>query len=111
MRQRRLQAGSGRRPHPSRLSLRRKRQLEPEVRAFAGFALEADAAAVRLDDVTRDGEAEPRAGDAALAGVGAEEPREEPRLVLLGDADALVAHPDPHDAADDLRHHLDAAAL
>ena len=55
-------------------------------------AREAHAAAVGLDDLARDREAEAGAGDAALAGIRAEELGEEARLVLVGDAEALIAH-------------------
>src|SRR5205814_446752 len=74
-------------------------------------ALEADAAAVRLDDLAGHGEAEPGARDAALAGLAAEELREDPRLVLVGDPDPIVPDADADDAARDLAGHLDAAAF
>src|SRR5262245_21216221 len=53
------------------------RQLEPEGRAAAAGAEEPDRAVVRLDDLPRDCEAEPGAGDAGLAGLAPEELRED----------------------------------
>ena len=67
-----------------------RRQLEPERRALVLDAREVDPAAVGLDDLARDREAEADAGDAARACLAAEELREDARLVLLGDPEALV---------------------
>ena len=74
-----------------------RRQLEPERRALALFAREVDAAAVRLDDLARDREAEADAGDSARLCLAAEELREDARLVLLRDPEALVANRDADD--------------
>src|SRR5881397_2127556 len=88
-----------------------ERELEPEARAGAGIARESDAAAVGLDDAARDREAETGAGEAALARLGPEELREDPRLVLGRDADALVPHLDPDGAVVECAADLDHAAL
>src|SRR5919197_3017690 len=70
-------------------------KADPERRAASFLALEPDLAAVRLDDLSRQDEAEPGAGDAALSPhIAAEELGEEPVFVLLGDAETVIAHPD-----------------
>ena len=71
------------------------RELEPEGRALALDAGEADAAAVRLDDLARDGQAEADAGDAARLRLAAEELREDARLVLFGGCRAPRPRPRP----------------
>src|SRR4051794_4387298 len=86
-------------------------ELDPEGRAGAGPALEADRAAVRLDDLARDREAEPRPGDAARRRVPAEELREDLRLVGQRDADAVVDDLEPQTVAAVVHDELDRAAL
>src|SRR5687767_6473217 len=66
-------------------------QLDDEAGALAGLALDADRAAMRLDDLPRDVQAE------AEAAVGARRDRpleavEDPVELLGRDADAVVAH-------------------
>src|SRR5262249_44463196 len=85
----------------------RRRQLEPERRAFFRDAREADPAAVGLDDLARDREPQPHAGDAAGARLAAEELREDARLVLVGNAQPLVLDEDPCDVRVTLARHLD----
>src|SRR5262245_10728489 len=68
-------------------------KLGPEQAAVAG-RLDADRAAVRLDDLAAQREAQAGARDPARGRVAAEEPREDAALVLRRDADALVLHGD-----------------
>src|ERR1044071_6741557 len=77
----------GRRPD---VVAHRRGELEPERRALALDAREADPAAVRLDDLARDGQPEADARDAARPCLAAEELREDAGLVLVGDAQAVV---------------------
>ena len=75
------------------------RQLEPERAADALAALEADAPAVRGDDLVAEREPEARAADLArVRGVDAEEAREDLRLLARGDAEAGVGHLDAREA-------------
>ena len=68
-------------------------------------------AAVRLDDLPRDREAETGAGDARCAGITAEELREDPFLLVLGNAEAFVADDHAHARAAALGCELDRASL
>ena len=68
-------------------------------------------AAVRLDDLSRDREAEAGAGDTGRAGVTAEELREDPLLLVLGNPEPFVADDHPHARAASLGCELDRAAL
>src|SRR5687768_4275199 len=80
------------------VALPRERQGEPDGRAAAGRALEADLAAVGLDDAPRDTEPEADPG-AVVAGAGAVEALEEPGLVRRRDAGPAVADAQPDGAA------------
>src|SRR5215216_1862925 len=77
-------------------ALRRQRQREREAGALALPRLEPDAAAHRLEQLLRDEQAEAGAAarEVATGVLGAVELREDPALLRLRDADALVV--DPH---------------
>src|SRR5260221_5658320 len=75
------------------------RELEPEGRALALHAGEADAAAVGLDDLARDGQAEADAGDAARLRLTPEELGEDAGLMLFADAESLGLDLDPDHVA------------
>ena len=80
--------GCGRRPAGNGLF---KRRGEPEGRALAGSAVDADCAAHHLDQLFGDGEPEPGAAIAAGGGsVGLEERGEERRDLFRSDADAGI---------------------
>src|SRR5437879_845837 len=83
------------------------RQRYRKGRALAGCALDVEAAAVAVDDVLDDGEAQPGATQLARArGVDAVEALGEPRQMVGGDAVALVADGDGDPAlAGRTRHH------
>ena len=71
----------------------RQFQLEPEGRAAAGFAGQADVAAHELQQLAGDGQPQP--GAAVLAGrrtIGLREGLEQERLLRRGQADARVPH-------------------
>ena len=72
-------------------------QVEIELAALAGAAVDADGAALRVDDLLRNGQAQSRAVD--LRAGNAEEAVEELRLILLGDAGAMVDDREAHVAA------------
>src|SRR5437763_6423682 len=70
-----------------------ERQVDKERRALARLALDADVAAVRVDDLL--GDEEPEAQPAVLAHRHrAGESLEDPGLLFLRDADAVVGHLD-----------------
>src|SRR5258708_37402109 len=76
-----------------------RRQRHREGRALAGRALDVEAAAVAVDHVLDDGEAEAGAAQLARArGVDAVEALGEPRQMVGGNAVALVADGDGHPA-------------
>jgi len=74
-------------------------------------AAEPDLAAVRADDVAGDGEADSRPRDPLRGRAGAEEPLEDPVVVLARDADPVVGDREPRAAADDPHLRSDGAAL
>src|SRR5690606_28194986 len=69
------------------------RQLHHEPRARAGRALDPHLAAVGLDELAHDPQAEPEPAEAAVRD-GALEPLEDPGLVLEGDPDPLIGDGD-----------------
>src|SRR3954471_1407340 len=92
--------GPGGSPAPRRVDAGRERrgssalrqragETEPEPAAVADRALHSDRAAVRLDDLARDHQAEPAADDARAAG-GAGEALEDAGELVGGDAGAVV---------------------
>src|SRR5262249_30867930 len=74
-------------------------ELEPEGRAVAVRAVESEGAAVGLDDLAAEREAEAGALDARVPAVGAEELREDEVLLLGRDAEAVVADGHPYGRA------------
>jgi len=66
---------------------------------------------VRFHDLAGDGKPEARPGDAALVCISTEELREDAGLVLLGDANSLVTHLDPHCGSVNQAQDLDEAAV
>src|SRR5690606_10310223 len=86
----------------------RQRQADDEARADAGSGCDADDAAVLLDDLVRDREAEP----GALADrLGREERIEDAFEVGFGDALAVVLDDDDRAPAENLRADRDAPAI
>src|SRR5215211_474086 len=76
---------------------RANRQLHRESRPLPHLALETDRTSVRLDDRAREREPESAARDAARRRRSAEELGEHPVVRLGRNAEALVAHANPHD--------------
>src|SRR5688572_1573790 len=95
-------------PSPSRAH---SRQLDPEGRTLSRGASECNPASVRLHDRLREREPKPRPGDSARRRVSPEELREDAVVLLLRDADALVAHADAHDGVVAFTGDLDHAAV
>src|SRR6266851_208826 len=73
-------------------------QREVYGSAAPGRALDADLATLCVHDGTADGEAEPNAAGLIADLARAEEALEEPRLFVLGDPGALVAHRHAHES-------------
>src|SRR3954453_10777407 len=82
---------------------RSRRQLEPERRAFALDAIEADVAAVGDDDLLGQREPEPGPADACVRPRDPEELLEDPPLGVGRDPEARVAHRHADDAVRALR--------
>src|SRR5438128_10233750 len=74
--------------------LRDVAQPKPEHGARPGCALEAHFPPVRLDDLSGEHEAQAGAGDAVRCRISAEELREDLRVLLPRDYEALVAYGD-----------------
>src|SRR5207302_2045912 len=103
---------------PSRDQLRssrrrgNERKLDAERRPGSRFALDVDAAAVRLDDRTRDVEAQPGPGNVLVAcGGRAEEPIEQSLELVRCDSDSRVLHLNAHGLSAARDANLDAAAF
>ena len=91
---------------------RAQRQIEPEPRALAQFALQVDLAAVQLDQPLDQRQAQPGAAEfARRRAVDLHEPLEDPVALRLVDADAGVGDRDPHAVVGQVRFDADAAAL
>src|SRR5205085_12194010 len=88
-----------------------RRQIDTEGRAFP-VALDADRAAVGLDDRAGDVEPEPRPGDLpSHCSRRAEETVEQPGALVFGDPDSGVRDLDPDRAVPRPDAHVDVAAL